>query len=265
LLYGIDQNSTLLTELVDESGKKIGSRTLSHILIDGNSTFQISIHNVGAGSFSGYIIAKKADKGFISIPLTLATRPLIEEAIILVTIGVCISVCVWEIILQYRDSQKEHENLNIQSTIADKRKKINDIISIALLKLIRVQETKYLASHGIVQPKDLDRIPVDEHAADYYLKDADTKRIKSQILQEQLAQNAKHVQKRKDKNNAPIKSAVRAALLELAPLLFGIFIAMFAILNDQLVIGASVLAPLAIAKLIGIGLATGSLKQLIDK
>jgi hypothetical protein len=40
---------------------------------------------------------------------------------------------------------------------------------------------------------------------------------------------------------------------------------MFAILNDQLVIGASVLAPLAIAKLIGIGLATGSLKQLLDK
>ena len=93
-----------------------------------------------------------------------------------------------------------------------------------------MQEIKYLSTHGIVQPRDLAKTPVAENIAEAYFKLAETKNVKAQTLQNQIAQNEVHVRKRQNKNSAPLKSAGRIALMELAPTFFGIFIAMFAVL-----------------------------------
>ena len=270
-LYGISPNSTFLTELVDETGKKIDFNKVSRILVNGASKGNtsgialISINNTGPGSFNGYIIAKKGGTGIFSIPITIATRPLFWESIILVIIGVCISVCIWEIILHYRDSQKASENTNLEPLVVSKRANANKARKIAFRYLGDVQEIKYLSTHGIVQPRDLAKTPVAENIAEAYFKIAEAKNVKAQTLQNQIAQNEVHVRKRQNKNSAPLKSAGRIALIELAPTFFGIFIAMFAVLNEQIVVDTAVLSSLLVAKLIGIGLATGSLKQLIDK
>ena len=224
-----------------------------------------TINRTGPGSFSGYIIAKKGDKDIISIPVTFSSEPLFWEPIILVIIGVCISVCIWEIILQYRDSQKESDTKKKEQSSIKARRAASKAKKVALKYSTEVKELDYLASEGLVQPFDLVRAPIAKHTADFLSKDAEAKNEKALILQGQIEKNEVSLNKRQKKNKAPVQSAVRIALLELVPSLFGIFIAMFAVLNQEIVVGTTVLSSLLVAKLIGIGLATGSLKQLVDK
>jgi hypothetical protein len=270
-VYGIDTNVTFSTELVDEAGKNIVPNNMKLTLLNGTSNdsqFQASIiplNKLGPGSYNGYVIAIKGNQEIISIPITVATKPLIWESIILVIIGVCISVCIWEVILQFRDSKKEDENKKLEQKSMATKKEVSKVTKLALKYSTEVEELKYLSSEGVVQPLDLVRAPIAKHSADYLDKDAEAKIDKAQVLQKQIAQNNTKLSKRRKKNSEPVRSAGRIALMELAPSLFGIFIAMFAVLNEQIVVGTAVLSSLLVAKLIGLGLVTGSLKQLFDK
>jgi hypothetical protein len=270
-VYGIDTNLTFSTELVDESGNSIVPNNMKIILQNerpNDSQFQASIiplSKLGPGSYNGYIIALKGNQEIISIPITVATAPLVWESIILVIIGVCISVCIWEIFLQLRDSKKEDENKKLEKKSMATKKEASKVAKVSLKYATEVEELNYLSSEGVVRPLDFVRGPIARYSADYLAKDAEAKIHEAQVLEKQIAQNNAKLSKRRKRNTEPVKSAGRMALMELAPTLFGIFIAMFALLNEQIVVGTAVLSSLLVAKLIGLGLVTGSLKQLFDK
>jgi hypothetical protein len=112
---------------------------------------------------------------------------------------------------------------------------------------------------------DIRRTKIMEPAINYFSSKLSSLKSEQISIQPQIIRTDIELNKYVKRNKSGIKSAGRVFIIALAPTLLRIFIALLTILNDPLVTEVIVLDPVAIIRLIGLGLATGSLKQLVDK
>lgn len=272
-IYGLtNPSSTLLTDLVDENGRKVQSNNKIFGIVrypdaseqNASSTFLMTVNEKGPGSFSGYLVATGPEQSNVSIPVAVATRPIIAESIILVIIGVMISVCVWEIIRYLRSLEKENNKPELEEKVGVAKAEARNANENALEAFIQSQLIEIKATTSKLSCSEIGDLKRLRPTIDENLREAAIKDAEASILQEKLAEDEAALIKYETRNKSPLKSAGRIAFIELAPSLFGIFIAMFSVFNDQAVIGAVVATPLLVTQLVGLGLATGSLKELID-
>ncbi len=211
-IYGIaNPNSTILTDLVDESGRKIQSKDKIFEIIKHNETSKqntttaifMSVTGKGSGSFNGYIIVTSQDQSNVSIPVTVATPPIIGESIILVIIGIMISVCIWEIILYERNLQKESSEPELESKVGitkTEAKKANEKVLKAIARL-ETSNLTFVAKQKALRP-----------IIDYYSLKATIKETEAASLQKQLAENQVALIKYQARNKSPLKSVGRVLL-----------------------------------------------------
>lgn len=274
-IYGVPNSSLVtLTDLVSDSGIKIqmNNKTfeiLSHGKVFNSNdsiTIRFFINNSGPGAFNGYILLGGKETSLISIPMTASTSPLIAESIILIIIGVTISVCLWELIIYERNLRKKKTKQPLKEKAAAKKEESMKANRRASKCLARMEEIKNLQNQNLLGLHEFTMrkealTPIMEHST----QQAAINESESSALELKIAEAEKDLLKYNERNESAPKSAGRIALIEVAPSFFAIFIAMFAVLGDQSTLSAVLFSPLAVAKLVGLGLATGSLKELVDK
>lgn len=173
-IYGID-NSTVsdvdATELTDNSGSDLipfsaelgSSSSPSNIEFPNSSEIILSINSndIKPGIFEGEVVVQGLEIG--SIPIMLATEPLIIHAIIIAGIGILVSIILWEFIKYFRKNndeqvkeglidntqkalEKTYRYRNKYDSLIQRRQEINDNISKLNFKILETQKNIDLAN-----------------------------------------------------------------------------------------------------------------------
>lgn len=211
------------SDLVDDSGKSIesdnirfnGQPVYSSNFIAGWNSIKITFtdHSLLPGSFEGRILVGGGIPE--SIPITISTKPLLTEAILLVIIGALISVCIWELARHLKNKARNKQTSEFKDALDNTKLQLDD-----------TQKSNITAQMNVNQVELL---------------------------------------KEKVRNNSPGVTIPKIAIAELFSALLGIVIALFGVLYNENVTGVQVLDAYQVLVLAGIGLAAGSLKELVDK
>jgi hypothetical protein len=151
IIYGTTGNTTIsATHLMDESHLAIKSADITfgrnltfplNVIKGEPKVINVSIKNIQPGEYSGAIIFK--GNTTVSVPIKVATEPLIINAFLWVLIGILLSVILWELInyltfQQHHDTYKKHtqaKHTQLKNTQEQELKqKLNDELYIKIRK-----------------------------------------------------------------------------------------------------------------------------------
>ena len=240
-LYGYEDKLVTLNSsfLTDESGNLIDSESINFKNITSltNEPVDYSVSIISnpfmRGLFDGWMILKSSNN-VTYIPLSVSSEAYLMTPILLVLTGVCLSVCLWEIIRFYKykpDLDKKYdyttENSNLINSMAKYDKKDN------------LDEDKRNELQNITT-----RYTDNEKRIRYY-------------------DSVTYNYFRRDQEFT--KTTLSIGLIEFISAIFGMAIGLFVTFNDILSSSDLVIDPFRAIILFGIGLGAGSLKELVDK
>ena len=202
--------------MVDNNGKEITTTdNLFKIIGNPNSTLiEISPSNKGPGLFEGWLVTKNNDTTTTSIPLTVATKPLLVDSILLVIIGVGVSICLWEIVMHVVNGRKKEKKKNLSSLISGVQNEVNKakkVVNNANQKLQTLHDlsNELTANQRLYYADDIKKIKTDiiQPTTDYFSSKIKSLQLEQFAIQPQIIRTEIQLSKYEKRNKSPIKSA----------------------------------------------------------
>jgi hypothetical protein len=192
---------------------------------------QLSVPNLQTGQYSGWLYINGAEDYIV--PITISTDAKIIQAVTVVVIGVLLSIAFWEIYFYFSAivKRKNEEEIRIEA---------NSI------------ESQYLPAPAINAIAAVGPIP------------QDLINIQSEVQDLRNIADSKDASATKIENRY-LENAAKIFTADVATVGFGILTGLIGLFSNNYVIGLIDLGTNDVIILIGIGLAIGSLKGLVDK
>lgn len=288
-IHELDESSVSdveATDLADNSGIELipfsaTVATAPTTGFPGVSKIELSIdgNDVKRGIFEAAVVVKANQ--ISSIPIRLATEPLIVQAIIISGTGILVSIIFWEFIKYFKKNNDEQARRSLVNNARDARKKAN--LNLSRYQSLRIDllemdeklynlHTEILGTKNLMRARKQGEYNLLAEKRDHFEKLAQKTKIMgslntmfAEVNSEAAVRKSQQIENYKSRSLRPHSLWAKIIITEFGSAIFGISLGIFGLLSNDFVLGLRTVGPFEIFVLFGLGLGIGSLKEFVDK
>jgi hypothetical protein len=240
----------------------------------------INSNDIKRGIFEGSIVVQANQ--ISSLPIRLATEPLIIQAIIISGIGILVSVILWEFIKYFKKNNDEQARRGLVTNVRKAQR--NAYLNRSYYQQLRTEREKLEVDLGDLR-RDMSNIQnvfirshiqsqihslqgeigrIDKLAENTMILESLNK-VFAEVNSEAATRKSQLIENYKSRSLRPRSLWLKIIFTEFGSAILGISIGIFGLLSNDFVLGLRTIGPFEVTVLFGLGLGIGSLKEFVDK